>query len=178
MRQLVLKKILVPTDFSKLSYEAMGYAEMLFGLQEPQIFLMHVLDKNLDRNERKSKKKSTKSKAETEKETMKQLGSVASQYLSECGAISLVIKHGESHREIVKFAQEENIDLIIISTHGRTGIAHVVMGSVAEKVVRYSPIPVLSVKPVKVQIKLMEEEDVDEQLHIKPLNSKKRKEEI
>lgn len=177
MRQLVLKKILVPTDFSKLSYEAMGYAEMLFGLQEPQIFLMHVLDKNLGVDEKKSKKKQTKSKADAEKEVMKQLGSVACQYLQECGAISLVVKHGEPHNEIVKFAQQENIDLIIISTHGRTGIAHVVMGSVAEKVVRYSPIPVLSVKPAKVQSKLMEEEDIDEQLHLKPLNTKKRKEE-
>lgn len=173
MKQLVLKKILVPTDFSKLSFESMGYAEMLFGLQEPQIYLIHVVEKNAEREGSKKKKKSGKSKAELEKEATKQLGAVARDYLSECGAITLVVKHGESSREIVKFAQTENIDLIIISTHGRTGIAHVLMGSVAEKIVRYSPIPVLSVKPSKVQMKLMEEADVDEQLHIKSVNNKK-----
>jgi len=173
MKQLVIKRILVPTDFSKLSFEAMGYAEMLFGLQEPQIYLIHVVEKSVENKGTKKRKKGEKTKAEIEKDTMKQLGTVASQYLSECGAISLIVKHGDSHREIVKFAQEENIDLVIISTHGRTGIAHVLMGSVAEKVVRYSPIPVLSVKPAKVQMKLMEEDDVDEQLHIKSINNKK-----
>ncbi|MBI5021397.1 MAG: universal stress protein [Ignavibacteriales bacterium] len=169
----MIKKILVATDFSKLSFEAMGYAEMIFGLQEPQIYLIHVIEKSSEHSETKKKKKGGKTKAEIEKDAMKQLGTVASQYLSECGAISLIVKHGDSYREIVKFAQEEKIDLIIISTHGRTGIAHVLMGSVAEKVVRYSPIPVLSVKPAKVQMKLMEEDDVEEQLHIKSINNKK-----
>lgn len=50
---------------------------------------------------------------------------------------------------------------------GVQGIAHVLLGSVAEKVVRYSSVPVLSVKPRKVQMKLMEQEDIDEQLHMK-----------
>ena len=147
---IVLKKILVPTDFSKLSFEAMKYAEILFGLQESQIYLIHVIDKSTDRDVKGKKKKARRTKSEIEKEITKQLSSVAKEYLSECGAITLVIKHGESHGEIVKFAQAENIDLIIISTHGRTGIAHVLMGSVAEKIVRYSPVPVLSVKPSKV----------------------------
>ena len=47
---------------------------------------------------------------------------------------------------IVDFAKDNNIDLIVIGTHGRTGLAHMVMGSVAEKVVRYAPCPVLTVR--------------------------------
>jgi len=47
---------------------------------------------------------------------------------------------------IVRVAQERGVDLIVMSTHGRTGLQHVLMGSVAEKVVRLAPCPVLTVK--------------------------------
>jgi universal stress protein A len=49
--------------------------------------------------------------------------------------------------EIVAAAKELNADLLCVSTHGRTGLAHFFLGSVAEKIVRYSPCPVLTVRP-------------------------------
>ena len=49
-------------------------------------------------------------------------------------------------------ARDKNIDLIVIGTHGRTGLAHMIIGSVAEKVVRKAPCPVLSVKNTKKNI--------------------------
>ncbi len=58
----------------------------------------------------------------------------------------LVQKRGDPFTEIIRYADENNVDLIIMGTHGRTGLMHVMMGSVAEKVVRYSPVPVLIVK--------------------------------
>ncbi len=51
--------------------------------------------------------------------------------------------------EIIITANDKNVDLIVIGTHGRTGIAHMLIGSVAEKVVRKAPCPVLSVKSKK-----------------------------
>jgi universal stress protein A len=54
--------------------------------------------------------------------------------------------HGPAALEIVDFAVKENIDLIVMGTHGRTGLRHVLMGSVAERVLRTAPCPVLSVK--------------------------------
>ena len=57
-----------------------------------------------------------------------------------------VVRQGPPFLEIVRYAKETAIDLIVIGTHGRTGLAHVFMGSVAEKVVRKSPCPVLSVR--------------------------------
>lgn len=57
------------------------------------------------------------------------------------------VRFGQPHREIVDYAQCEDIDLIVIATHGRTGLTHIMLGSVAEKVVRFSPVPVLTVKP-------------------------------
>jgi nucleotide-binding universal stress UspA family protein len=54
---------------------------------------------------------------------------------------------GEPAAEIVEFAQHGAYDLIVMSTHGRTGIAHALLGSVAERVVRRSPVPVLTIRP-------------------------------
>jgi len=59
------------------------------------------------------------------------------------------VRYGQPYREIVNYARDEDIDLIVITTHGRTGLTHMVMGSVAEKIVRFSPVPVLTIKPPK-----------------------------
>lgn len=167
MTDKIIKKILVPTDFSKLSLSAVEYASMIFELQSPKIYLMHVLENVQRTNSNKSRKDSIKTNLENERNAKKQLHQITSQLLSTCGDVEEVVCYGEPFREIVRFAQDSKIDLIVISTHGRTGIAHVLLGSVAEKVVRYSAIPVLTVKPRKVQIKLMEQDDIDEQLHLK-----------
>jgi nucleotide-binding universal stress UspA family protein len=57
------------------------------------------------------------------------------------------VEFGEPYKNIVEEAEKEGVDWIVISTHGRTGLSHLVMGSVTEKVVRYAPCPVLSVHP-------------------------------
>jgi len=61
-------------------------------------------------------------------------------------ATELVACVGEPHREIVRFADERGIDLIVMGTHGRGGMAHLLLGSVAEQVVRTAPCPVLTVR--------------------------------
>jgi len=53
---------------------------------------------------------------------------------------------GVDYREIIDYAIKHDIDLIVMATHGRTGLAHVLLGSVAEKVVRKAPCPVLTIK--------------------------------
>jgi len=173
MKVKKIKKILVPTDFSKLSLVALEYAAVISELQEAEICLLYVLDKGYSRKLRKGSKGSKNLSRDDEKNAMKSLVAISSQHLSDCADVTKNIRLGEPSREIVRFAHDENVDLIIMSTHGRTGIAHILMGSVAEKVIRYSPIPVLAVKPTKVQMIL--EEDIDEQLHLK-LDNDKRKE--
>jgi len=56
------------------------------------------------------------------------------------------IVEGNPHEEILNYVTEHGIDMIIMGTHGRTGLDRVVMGSVAERVVRRSPVPVLTVR--------------------------------
>jgi len=57
-----------------------------------------------------------------------------------------VILQGDAAEEVLKYAEEEMCDLIVLSTHGRSGITRLLMGSVAESIVRHSKIPVLSVR--------------------------------
>jgi nucleotide-binding universal stress UspA family protein len=61
-------------------------------------------------------------------------------------AVQTVSVQGSAAPEIVRFAKERDIDLIVVGTHGRGGLAHVLLGSVAEKVVRKAPCPVLTVR--------------------------------
>jgi glycine betaine transporter len=63
--------------------------------------------------------------------------------------ISSVLLHGAISSEIVRCAKDEAQDLIVMGTHGRTGLGHVMLGSVAEKVLRMAPCPVLTVRSSK-----------------------------
>ncbi|MBC2709827.1 MAG: universal stress protein [Desulfosarcina sp.] len=58
---------------------------------------------------------------------------------------------GDAADEILKVLEAEDIDLVIMGTHGRKGLEHVIFGSVAEKVVKKSPVPVLSINPYKLK---------------------------
>ena len=61
--------------------------------------------------------------------------------------IIFAIRKGIDYEEIIKYSKEKKIDIIVIATHGRTGLIHTLLGSVAEKVIRYSKIPVLVTTP-------------------------------
>jgi len=173
MPKKVLRKILIPTDFSKLSLESIEYTLAIFEPEDLQIYLLHAIDKAKIKKTKTKNKDADKLLGEIKKEAIKKLDNIADDYLENVYNVETVVRVGEPYSEIVKYAQQKNVDLIVISTHGRTGISHMLMGSVAEKVVRYSPTPVLTVKPEKLQLILMEQEDVDEQLHIKlKLNEK------
>jgi len=67
----------------------------------------------------------------------------------ECSGLKLeeVIVHGDAAAEIVRVAAEREVDLIVISSHGRTGLGRMIFGSTAEAVVRHARCPVLVVKP-------------------------------
>lgn len=78
----------------------------------------------------------------------KKLAAIAKKLAEQGGvAVTPVLRQGHAATEIVKAAKELNSDCVVIATHGRTGLSHLVFGSVAERVVRLSPCPVLSVRP-------------------------------
>jgi nucleotide-binding universal stress UspA family protein len=142
-----IKKILVSTDFSAHSLAAVEYARVIATKFGAQILLVHVVDTvpvpgvtSLDPNNGKLARK-------MERKALKELKAFASEHLKGIRNLHLFLCTGPPYDEIVRLATNEGVGLVVISTHGRTGLAHVIIGSVAERVVRHSPIPVLTVKP-------------------------------
>jgi universal stress protein A len=144
-----VKNILLPTDFSKFSLTAAEYAVELAKEYNAKLHVLNVLEKtppilairSLDLSREK---------------IIESIDADANAQLDECvkkvkklGNVEIVpvIKKGIDYEEIIKYSNEKKIDVIVIATHGRTGILHTLLGSVAEKVIRYSKIPVLVTTP-------------------------------
>lgn len=141
MSWLKKKSVLIPIDFSDLSYQAIGpakeYVEDLSSLK-----LIHVLSPlhpadpaamwdTLSDDDRKQK-----------------VREFLHDKLSEIGyeGVQVAVAIGDPTTEIVDYAKETEADLIVMPSHGRTGVSRFLMGSVAERVVRLSPCPVLILK--------------------------------
>lgn len=144
-----VKNILLPTDFSKISLTAAEYAVELTTEYKAKLHILNVLEKtppilairSLDLSREKiieSIDADAKAQLESCIKKVKKLGNVE---------IVPVIRKGIDYEEIIKYSKEKKIDIIVIATHGRTGILHTLLGSVAEKVIRYSKIPVLVTTP-------------------------------
>ena len=77
------------------------------------------------------------------------LGRIRSEQFAGCAVAGTKVLSGDPVAEILRAVGDESIDMIVMGTHGRKGLKHLVMGSVAEKVVRRSPVPVMTVNPSK-----------------------------
>ena len=144
-----IKKILCPTDFSENSEHAMKYALTLATLSQAELELFHVVepisypqstelfDPVLDEVEL-----TMKMEAAFQKQLEDQVAALKEDYPKMSGKLVT----GNTFLQIIQAAREDNVDMIVMGTHGRTGLAHVLIGSVAERVVREAPCPVLTVK--------------------------------
>ncbi|GBD90195.1 putative universal stress protein [bacterium BMS3Abin04] len=146
-----IKKILVPIDFSDYSKSALRYAVDFAKIFNAKLYIIYVVEPviypadfsmgqisfptaDIDLNER--------AKIELQELAKTEIGSKLE--------YEVVIKTGKPFVEINDAAAELDIDLIIIATHGHTGVEHLLFGSTAEKVVRKAPCPVLSLRePIK-----------------------------
>jgi universal stress protein A len=145
---LSLKKILVPTDFSDHASDSFLYAVELARKFDASLTFLHVLQ---DAVALFPEPGVAFPAAGTYLEGLQELAEDGLKRLQETIGdeipITTEIRNGTPFVEIIRFAKENAIDLIVIATHGRSGLAHVLMGSVAEKVVRKAPCPVLTVRP-------------------------------
>jgi universal stress protein A len=148
-----LKEILCPFDFSENAQEALKYAIHLMSKDDDAtLHLAHVVDSRvLDYGGPIYGIEPQVTKVELDQSTREQLEKRLLAVIPEevQNRVETVILFGVPFLEIIITAKNKNIDLIVIGTHGRTGIAHMLIGSVAEKVVRKAPCPVLTVKSKK-----------------------------
>ena len=162
----IIRNILVSTDFSDFSAAAVEYASSFALLYGARIHLVHVIEAGSVVGVPNVELNTTALANELECSAQEEMRKFVYWKLKNNTNLEQVILHGEPHREIASYAQGNEIDLIVIATHGRTGLAHVLMGSVAEKIVRLSPIPVLAVKPLEMRERILKKEDVEEDLHV------------
>ena len=140
-----LKRILAPTDFSPFSEQALRYAVELANRFEAELHLLAVVDNTsplfVDPEMMQLEDFQQQQQAGTQSRLDQQAPA-----LDNLELLVREVRTGSPFVEIVRYAKEKEIDLIILGTHGRTGLSHVLMGSVAELVVRKAPCPVLTVR--------------------------------
>ncbi|HHT9119558.1 MAG TPA: universal stress protein [Candidatus Hypogeohydataceae bacterium YC41] len=140
------KKILCPVDYSVCSNEALKQAVSLATAYNAKLYLLHVVDVRMYGHEAPLSFEMPKPDQESIEKVKKDL---ADSVLKEAKGkldVETIVTMGIPAVEIINAARQKGIDLIVMGTHGRTGIAHVVIGSVAENVVRKAPCPVLTVR--------------------------------
>jgi len=147
----IIKKILIPIDFSDYSKAALKYSVSFAKVFNAELILIYVVEPviyppdfsmgqvalptvDLDLN--------TRAKEELDKLVKTEINSTLK--------ARTTVRTGKPFVEIIECAKEEDIDLIIIATHGHSGVEHILFGSTAEKVVRKAPCPVLTLRePIK-----------------------------
>jgi nucleotide-binding universal stress UspA family protein len=142
-----LHRILVPTDFSKHSDNALTYAAAFAEKFHAELYLLHVVqDLSVFVPEAAIAVPSMPPVEQLTAAVRETLERVIEKNKLRRFTVHAEVREGSPFYEIIRFAKEQEIDLIILGTHGRSGLAHVLLGSVAEKVVRKAPCPVLTVR--------------------------------
>ena len=145
-----LDRVLVPTDFSDFSRPAMQYGCAIAARFGAELHLLHIVpDPAMLVPEAAAFSIET---MQAQSESLVKDAEALLQKLPPDGwddgkPVVRKVRVGAAFMEIIDYARENEIDLIVIGTHGRSGLMHVLIGSVAERIVRKAPCPVLTVKP-------------------------------
>ena len=140
---IALKNILVPHDFSETSESAMKYAVELARMFGAKLHVLHVSERARFEMATELPLGLDLSLEDAIRERLLKIMTTAEQRELKP---SFQVQAGTPYAEIVRYAKDAAIDLIVMGTHGRGAVAHAVMGSVAERVVRHAPCPVLTVR--------------------------------
>jgi nucleotide-binding universal stress UspA family protein len=144
MQLQAIDRILVTTDFSEASQTAFSLAQQVAEKSDAQIVLLHVLEAHLPPLVFEP---SGISAGEGEQQRVERTASRVEALGARLGErIETMVTCGIPHVQIVKFAEDNDIDLIVMATHGRGFFSHAILGSTTERVVRRASCPVLTVR--------------------------------
>jgi nucleotide-binding universal stress UspA family protein len=143
----MFRRILLPSDFSDCSAEAARAARRLAVMFGARLTVLHVLDEPaaLDPMFR-GEVPLELLRGRMEQYAREGMQAFVAAHFQGTEDVETRIASGVPYREILREARETGADLIVIGTHGRTGVEHVIFGSTAEKVVRMAPCPVLTIR--------------------------------
>ena len=147
-----IKKILFPLDLTENSSKILPYVLSISEKYDSIIYLLHVVQ-DLNRWGKlyvphPSMDKFQKEAIEVAKKAMDK---VCENQLQSCPNFQKRVVSGDAVEEILKVVESEDIDLLIMGTHGRKGLEHTIFGSVANNVLKKSPVPVLVINPYKMK---------------------------
>lgn len=147
----MINKILVPIDFSDYSKNALRYAAEFAKQFDAKMYLIYVIEPVIYPADFSMGQVAIPSTdMDLSKRAEEELQNLVKSFIDPTLEVETLIKTGKPFVEINETAKENNIDLIIIATHGHTGVEHMLFGSTAEKVVRKAPCPVLTLRePIK-----------------------------
>lgn len=143
--KLTLRQILVPTDFSNEARSAFAYGAALADTFKAKLHVLHVLQRIVSPPEVPLQLESRQLEEAVEATAWDQLRRLFDGDEVAQRRATLAIEWGLPAPEITRYAQEHEIDLISMGTHGRGGLRRLLLGSVAESVVRGAPCPVLTI---------------------------------
>ncbi|NWF51866.1 MAG: universal stress protein [Nitrospirae bacterium] len=142
-----IKRILFPTDFSEGSSVALDYAIDMAKHYNGKLYLLHVIyDVVKAAGWYVPHISVDEMYKDLEKGAQKEIERYGLEELRSFKDIERHVIKGIPHEAIVKFAEENKIDLIVMGTHGRKGMGRILFGSTAAQVVRFAPCPVLAVR--------------------------------
>ncbi len=143
----MFKKILCPVDFSQYTQDVINCAADLAKKYGGELHVMHVVP-NMTYFTPYESFLTPENLVAIERNIEDEVESNFTKLLkNESVPTKSIIKTGAPFVEIIDYAKSESIDLIVMGTHGHSGIEHILIGNVAEKVVRKSPCPVMTIRP-------------------------------
>lgn len=141
-----LRRILLPIDFSDYSKHALRYASEFVKIFKAKMYLIYVFEPIYTGVDVEFMSGQGDIENDIQKLALKELEKLVETEIGSDFETEILFKVGKPFIKINETALENDIDLIIISTHGQTGIKHMLFGSTAEKVVRKAPCPVLTLR--------------------------------
>ncbi|ELZ74611.1 UspA domain-containing protein [Haloferax volcanii DSM 14919] len=137
------REILVPTDGSKAAERAIDHALDLAETYDARIHALYVVDTSIYT--------SLDAGADVVIDALEREGDAATRHVREAAEeagidVQAEVVTGTAYRSIREYIDGHDIDLVVMGTHGRTGLSHYLLGSVTERVVRTSPVPVLTIR--------------------------------
>lgn len=141
------KKILVPLDGSALAERAINHAAEIARGTGAELILLEVVQLPLSKVPEAGAKEEEKSIREVADEAKAYLNRIAARVIKEGTKARIAVLEGAVAGAILGFAHDEDVDLLVMSTHGRTGFSKALQGSVAEEVMHTTKRPVMLVKP-------------------------------
>ncbi len=144
-----LEQVLFPSDFSDLSLHGLRYARSFCEAFDARLHVLHVVDEACQYWMAMGPNTVPVGPPPDELVAIstEEMRKFVEEHLADVGFPLITdVQMGRPFMEIIRYARENDIDMIVLGTHGRGGLKHAIMGSVAERVVRKAPCPVLTIR--------------------------------